>query len=61
MADETKRGTAYPRIFGAVVKLEDGTEVVARNGNNGRVHALAQVTVLKSGSRWVIVERSRGV
>lgn len=61
MADETKRGTAFPRAWGAQVKLEDGATITARNGNGGRVHALAQVTVLRSGGRWVIIGRERGL
>lgn len=56
---EVKGGWAVPRIFGAVVQLDDGTLVIARNGLNLRTPPNSRVGVVQVGSRWVIVERER--
>lgn len=59
MADKVMNGRAIPRIFGAIIQLEDGTTVTARNALNLRVPPNAEVGVVRIGSRHVIVARPR--
>ncbi len=56
---EVKGGRAIPRVFGAIVQLDDGTTVIARNGLNARTPPNSRVGVVQVGSRWVLVERER--
>ena len=56
---QVMNGRAVPRIWGAVVQLDDGTVVTARNGLNLRVPPNSQVGVVKIGSRYSIIERPR--
>ena len=57
--DETKSGVAYPRIWGAQVRCDDGTVETVRNGLNLRVPPLSRVTLAKDKLRWVIFQRQR--
>lgn len=57
--DKVLGGRAFGRVFGAVVVLDDGTQVVASNGLNLRVPPNSRVGVVKMGSRYVLIHRER--